>query len=230
MAVHYFNHTLVAFGGAVNVPVANSDVWTCTLRGGTSGGTQGPHSDPAAMLAALTTPLNAWWTTLANQLNPQFNLQWAKVNSIDNLGHYSSGPTNLYTYPSPAAGGGSTATLTQLMPSNVTAVVTFLTTAARGRTSHGRISLPFALYATPGGSPTLGTGLQTVISNATKALLALIQTAGNASGSSFIPRVYSSVGAEMATINKLRVGNRMDTQNRRKNKVPETPYVLTNYP
>jgi hypothetical protein len=179
-------------------------------------------SDPAAYMNRLQSALSAWFALAANGLSQMATLDFVKVNNIGADGKYSSPTTNMYVYPSLIRGGTTVASSTY--PLFVTCVATFLTDVGRGRASRGRISLPFALDGAVSASSLVGNTNKSRVATGVKALLTSCVAAGAPEGA-YVPTVYSSVGGEFSAIRQIRVGNRFDTLNRRKNAIPEAPYT-----
>jgi hypothetical protein len=227
----YTPHTLVQFGGKLasdlNTPTTYVDIWSCSIRGRIAGSDSHPVTDLDAYITRLYPTLDTWFAAAGNGMTGQATLDYLKVNNISSSGHYNDNTTHMHVYATPSHGGA--ATTVSVMPPFVTLAVTFLTAAGRGRASRGRISLPFWLDTAQPGGYVPKSATKTIVGNSTKALLALTVAAGNPEGP-FEPGVYSSVGAEFSPIRGIRVGNRFDTITRRKNAVPETPYLSVTYP
>lgn len=228
--VLYTPHTLVQFGGRLSQDASAlttyNEIWTASVRGSIGVDVAHPVTDCQAYMLRLQSALSAWFALPANNLSKMATLDWLKVNNINASGHYQENTTHQYDFPT-LVRGGATGVVSSL-PMFVTCAVTFLTDAGRGRASRGRISLPFDIQSATNSSPQILPAIKTSNANSVKALFTSLKAAGPPEGD-FVPKVYSSVGAEWSIIRNIRVGNRMDTINRRKNAIPETPFTLVNY-
>jgi hypothetical protein len=68
---------------------------------------------------------------------------------------------------------------------------------------------------------------KTLTAKAAMALVTVVETAGTFAAHDIQCRVYSSVDGTYSRIASVRVGQRFDTINRRKNAVPEAPYATS---
>ena len=231
--VLYTPHTLIQFGGRLaasgSETTTYNEIWSCSLRGHQNNfGAVGPVPDPGLFMTNTAAALASWFSATANNISQLATLDYLKINNIDAAGHYTAA-TNEYNY-NPQPRGGIVAAGNTLPMFN-TLAVTFKTVAPKGRASRGRISLPFSLQSLGSGASSASLATQTYATEGTKRLLTLFRNGlPGPSGILFVPTVYSSVGAEWSYITSIRTGRRFDTINRRKNAVPETPYVEAIFP
>jgi hypothetical protein len=227
--VLYHPHTLIQMSGRLaasqNALTSYPEIWSASLRGRQdNNGADEPVQDLEGMLQGLGPTLGTLFASVSFGVSALATLDVLKINNINEDGHYASNVTHQYNYSS-LVRGGVTPTLSTL-PMFVTCTGTLLTDSHRGRASRGRITLPWSLSAeAPGSSSMLPASQQTVASS----VQALIQTikptpVGIAN---FVPMVVSSLGGEWSVIRSVRVGHRFDTLNRRKNAIPEAPYVTS---
>jgi len=221
----YPPHALFTFGGTL---LGGQEIWTNNVRFGTSN-------------VAFTNEVGAEpqiLTELMARLFPRFSqsvsagglgyssavrLEWGKFNQIDASGKYNLATTTVrQDLPSPIVGGGSAVgNLPQ-----AALVVTWLTAASRGQASKGRIYVPMpnVQVTTAGLVPP---GETQSIADAWGALLTEwndlpVEGVTLGADAELFPAVISGVGAGTSRrIERVRVGNRVDTMRSRRESLVE---------
>lgn len=212
----YQPHTLIAFGGSLADVGAADEIWECTVRVISPGGSGLPLSDAAGYMGQVAGPLQTWFTTPAVGMSSKSTLAWLKVNNIAADGTYSAaGGTNVHDY-SPPQNGGSTAA--QAAPAFCSLALSWTTNRRRPPGAFGRIYPPNFNY--PMGGSAVSSASQTAAVGAAVALLDVLRNCDGSLGA--IPVIASRVNATNTEITGCRVGNIYDVQRRRKNAVPET--------
>lgn len=205
----YAPHTLVAFGGALNEIASGDEIWECTIRGYSPGGSKLPLSDPAGYMGQIHTALATWFGASTSGMYQGSTLKWLKVNNIGADGKYSDSTTNVYDYPSPTAGYVAT----QKAPAFCSVAMAWTTSRTRPPGAWGRIYPPNPSYAVVGSA--IASADQALVVTAAKNLLGVLR---NCSGSlGFIPVIASKVNATNTEITGVRVSDVYDVQRRRKN-------------
>lgn len=211
----YRPHTLVAFGGTLpeTDDTTQNEIWECTVRGYSPGGSQLPLSDPNGYMEQMAPALSAWFSNASHNMANTARLTYVKVNNINANGEYSDpGATNRHDF-TPVAGGG-----VHSMPSYLTLAFSWTTAFLRGPAHAGRI-FPPNFVGNFAGAAVSQTTVDAAVAAATSLLDCLRQHDGDLG---FIPIVASKIGAATHEIQGVRVGNIIDRQSRRRNAVAET--------
>lgn len=212
MAGNWHPHTLVSFGGDMN----DGEIWNCTLRIVSPNGTNGPISEPEGYVQAQGPKLKTWFTNSAARLNAGARLTYLKANSIGNDGKYSD-PNVTHQFDISGAQGGTNGTQAAF-----TSLVTSWTTDhSRGLAHRGRMYLPWALPAVVDSGSRISTQFRDDCADFAKQLLDIL--AGNIStdGEYGWPVVASAKNQAWNRITGIEVGDVVDVQRRRKNRVSE---------
>lgn len=211
----YRPHTLVAFGGSLNIN-NEKEVWECTIRGfaGTWSNTDAlPLTDGQPYCDEVAPHLASWFTQASSGIPGFVSLDYLKCNAIGADGKYSgTGSTNVHDFT------GTTGGATQAAPSFCSLAYSWQTTRTRPPAAFGRMYPPNFSYAAQGG--------EVLPASRSAALLAaglLINVIANqgSSAHAFHPAVVSNKGAAYAFLTAARVGSVYDTQRRRKNNLTE---------
>lgn len=203
-------HLYLQWGGKL----PNNEVWSCGLRFMNFGGA-GVAADAATLLPTVATAVQNYHTAANTLISSQAKLSFVKLNHIGTDGHYTLPTTNEQIIAD--VGGG-------LTPSggiaNQLALCVSLTTGvSRGPAHRGRFYLPL---------PAMALGSDGLVTTAHVALVkgttATFLTALGAAHASWDPAVFSrkSGAATHRGITGNEIGRVLDTQRRRRNKVPET--------
>jgi hypothetical protein len=211
----YRPHSLIAFGGTLNAAATSDEIWECTIRAITPGGTELPLSDPGGYMDELAPGLATWFGAPGNGCWSGSHLTWLKVNNIGADGRYSDPTTHQHDYTSPVAGG----TGGQAGPSFLSLAISWTTSRTRPPGAFGRIYPPNFTWPLSGGS-TVSAATQDSARDSGVALLEFIRNCEGDLGA--IPVIASKTNATNTEINGVRVGNVYDVQRRRKNAVRET--------
>lgn len=229
------NYVLFTFGGTMGTG-ADAEIWQCGLKLGTFTTTASSLKldNLTAYLNSVATPLMTWWTTAANNLRPDYSLTWCKAANIkggllgvnnpggkyDGATDFSGGPNPaVHTY-TPTAGGGTGGAI---VPEIITLCYTFRSsTAAKGKAgSHGRIYPPFSFGTN---TSRAGSGSVTIAVTSAKNLLTALKVDNAAVGgggtANVRPCLFGRDGS-VHLIDQVSVGDVIDVQRRRKNKLRE---------
>ena len=192
-----------------------------------------PLSAPFDAAAALSAWTLTDLTTLATSYNSAVtasgtgfnwavysNLVAVKLAAVGVDGHYLTGPKI-------QAGLGYQGTVASVPPQN-TVVLSLWSGLTFGRANYGRMYLPHTtLQFTTGGYGCSSTVANT-IATAFKSLFTDITSIANGHTATAGPVIMSSVGTgTVNTVNRLRVGNLVDTQRRRRNRLNEVYSTVT---
>nr|CRY97259.1 hypothetical protein [uncultured prokaryote] len=217
----YKPHTLVAFGGTLKDGGLN-EIWQVGIRvvqPAGSGAPTEPLTDPAAYMEGISLVLGDWYGGSVLHTS-EATLDWLKVNNIGADGKYSDpSSSNVYDY-SPKI----TPTGDALYPNVLCTAYSWLTDVARGPGRTGRIYLPnnAAALATPGGMLLNAGSPGAMLTDALALLDVINNTASPDTGEPAQPVVASKVNATNSNITSVRIGNVLDMQRRRKNKLVES--------
>lgn len=233
----YAPHTLVTFGGRLASTVSGvQEIWQCGIRlriqlsDLVSWG--GGVTNPATYMAAIASPLSTWFHTSSSTVGgseflgnrSDAYLDWLKVNNIGVDGKYADKiHTNRYDYATPLAGGA----VNSSCPPFVTLAVSLTTASKRGPGHRGRIYLP--LLPPLSTNAVISTLAQTQANGTVKALLNVLKAPSD-TGGTITPVVASGINAATNPITGVACGQILDVQRRRKNKLPEGPYVSSTWP
>lgn len=209
----YKAHTLIAFGGSLSEVTTGDEIWECTIRAISPGGSELPLSDPGGYMDQIAGDLASWFSDSDNNMANGTTLAWLKVNNIGPDGRYSGGATNVHDYtPAIEAGVG------QSVPSFCSLAFSWTTNRKRPPGAFGRIYPPNYTY------PCIGSAISGVYqAKALATAVALLDVIRACSHDlQAIPVIASRVNATNTEITGVRVGNVYDYQSRRKNAVRET--------
>lgn len=213
-------HTLVTFGGSLNVNQDPVEIWQCGVRVMAAGGA-GPLADHDAYLASVAPNLSNWFNTVASNsaFPPMSTLNWVKANPINAAGHYSDTATHVHDYAPHVAGGNNTPASAQ---ADILCLCISWETARAIRkgqyATHGRIYPP-NYWQSAAGTSVMRVQASVVTAWAAKGQALLTVLSGPANPC--IPVVASGHSAEFNAITGVRVGDVMDVQRRRKDALKE---------
>lgn len=198
-APHYY----LTFGGSAYT----TEIWQCGIRAIPDTSTDTFAADLAAWPAGVEAPLKTWFGAAANRFQNTHKIEWAKAAAVGIDGKYV-GPNTMVekVFASPQAGGVTT----DHQPPQCGVVVTLTTAIPRGYASKGRMFMPTQAVSLTDGRIT--SSMMTALGTATTQLLNALNT-----GLPGSLAVYSSVGTGAVNpITGFRVGNMVDTQQRRR--------------
>lgn len=221
MSVAYQQHFYAVFGGELD-PLANgswTEVWQCGIRGLFN--TDTPSVD--AWLASVGPTVGGWFADSSVAMHPKSRMSWMKCNAIGTNGKYSD-PSHPHTWfaSSPYVGTG-TATYSPFLA----LCYSWTTSRLRGVGSHGRVYVPVGMPNTPSGSDIISSSQQGTAVTAAKTLLTRVHT--TVGTDTFNPAILSNKDASATLITGVRIGQVIDVQRRRKNRVPEA-YIGAAWP
>jgi hypothetical protein len=153
-----------------------------------------------------------WFTDPGSYIPGSVSLEWIKAVNIAPDGTYSSDPVTRAL----SATGGS---VTTAQCSFLSVALSFKTDGIGRRNKNGRVYPPnfAAPLAVAGGAAITSTAQTDLVASAQELIAAL---SPHGAEFEFLPSVISTKGGH-ERITKVRVGNVMDVQRRRKNAVPE---------
>jgi hypothetical protein len=199
-----------------------TDIWRTTFK--IPAGVSGDYS-PTNLLAYATAiaPATTTFFQAANgKTGATTYLKSIGVALVGTNGTYVGGgtqPTTRYTYPSALAGTGA---LTQ--PFSAALCLTFFTTKLRGRASRGRMYWPATGQVLQSGTGLIGPSAATGrVAEAQTWLNSVNATAATRFGAGSNVSVMSNLGTgTTAPVVIIGVGQKMDAQERRENKLKES--------
>lgn len=214
----YQPHLLLTFGGTLGT---SDEVFQCGIRFIKRAGLIGPDpvtpnaSDAGELLNDSVNKISDWWNSNDVEVGGNAVLRWAKCAAIGGDGRYlyDTDP-KVHDYDPGVPAGGAT----RAYPFQVSKALSFKTDRNRGRATNGRIFLP-----SPANLVDTNTGLITVSQTEVDHHAAFIEDLKTSGiDSETTPAVVSSSNEEWALITRVRVGNVLDTQRRRRAQLPET--------
>ena len=217
----YPAHALVALCGDYTASALAGEVWQFGVRVVALSEPPGFLADPQAYADGIATDLGTWFEAVPG-IPSYAQLLTVKVNNIDPDGTYHDPVTHQHEYSTPPVGSSSTS-----FPPQLTIVWSWGTDISRGPASRGRVYTPNAgiAYSTGGIISTVAQNNQL---DAAKGLLTVLGNQEDTGGVLVSPSVVSSMGARRGILS-VRVGAVVDTQRRRRNRLPEN-YVVSDWP
>lgn len=215
MATYNQPFVRLTWGGTFD---GEEEIWTNNLSIVGVNGTLPAVWTAETIPTAITTAIGAFHSAAASQISSRAKLAWVKVATIGIDGKYQTEAVT-YDYPTPVAGGsaGSVETTRSL-------AVSLKTQFPRGLAANGRFYIP-------GFNATVGTNGRVTTANAT-GLLGTATTLINALNVAFDAAItesvkvgvtaFAEVNPRQAVATSIRIGDVVDSQRRRKNKMLET--------
>jgi hypothetical protein len=211
---NYGPHCRVSFGGPLGT---EGEIWNCNVSVAQT--TSGPFtpafvSDLEGYLDLIKPKLSAWWSAVGSANASDAKLAYVKANNIDPDGSYhDKGITHQRDY-NPAVAGGQSRNFPQIL----SVALSWKTNAVtRGPGANGRIYPPNGLGSSS--SMRISAGNQATYVAAGIALLTALTKID--APPLIVPCIASTKGQSYA-ITKVRVGDVLDVQRRRKNQLAET--------
>jgi hypothetical protein len=217
----YTPHVLVSFGGTLREMGGDDEIWQCGIRCSVEAG-----FDEHTYVGEIAAPLVTWFQAGTSMHSNWAKLGWIKAAQIGADGRYPSttyAPAHALIVPTMAGGGA-----TQTMPAFCSVAYSWkASTHPRGPAANGRVYPPN--YAAPlvYGSSVIADDTATTLVGAAQQLLAVVQNELGTQHTS--PGIFSKIGGAAGNITSVKIGNVVDTQTRRKRKVPER-YQAGTYP
>lgn len=216
-------HAVLQWGGTL----PGSEIWSCSMRMGGpvtgDGGISFPtHSDLAGWLAGyVKDALAAWMLRNTSFVSSACKMTYAKLNAVDQNGHYLDPTTNVYYWPTPVSGAGANP---PQYPQQCSWAISLATGLQRGPAHRGRFysPMPTPLLDNVTGLVSTANALSAATS-AAQLVVALGDTPGLDSAFPWKVLVMSKTGATGAThpVTAVEVGRVIDTQVRRRNALVE---------
>lgn len=195
------------------------EIWTCGLKL-RNPGTAPSAANLAAFLAAAETPIETFHAHPAHHVGGNCFLQEITAAYIGTDGLYVGGAsqqtTRRVTGPTPGSG-------TTLWPWTQALVISLRTLLTRGPGSNGRVYYPFTAHGVEGTDGRVEASVANAYATGAKAMLDGINAAAEATlpgtgGISVMSKVSTGVAA---TVTSVRIGRRLDRQERRENDLLE---------
>lgn len=210
-------HMLMQWGGnfAAAAGAEGNDEFAGTLRFA-GPGVLAADNDATGDVVADT--FAEWWGSQYTYIPAIARLRWLKWNRIGTDGRYvNQGATRLIEFPNDVPG-----TVPTVYPLQVCWVSTWTTDFQRGRAARGRTYWPTAVPVTGQELGRVASGPQGNFLGALRSLIPRLNQAAQLQGGGVVASVMSDLDAgRTAAITGVRVGNRLDIQRRRDNKMPE---------
>ena len=216
------NYVKMTWGGTL---AAGQDIWSCGLYLDAGLGNINPIDE--AQWAAIGEVLPTY-AAAVRQLHTDADtripngvlLEWVKLAYLDVNGSYKA-EAHEYIYPTPVGGGGGTAYVPQ-----VACVVTLVSEKYKDPGKYNRFYLPAAAPTNTGVYKMTATQTAAVAASAAAFIEALDatysgETGGTTWGGNIVPVVASKSYNQIMPVVSLRVGDVLDTQRRRRNKIYE---------
>lgn len=218
-AIH---HHVTLFGDMFG----GNEIWTTGFALGQSNGGDEGEAPTEAEAQAIAEAFRKIWVLPANMFSQQYRFTGVKVSHVSTDGSTDTSLTRFYTLPVQAAGAaGTTTPLAQ-----AALVVTLQTLKQRGRGSKGRMYIP-GLAEPVQSDGKLATATVTRTANQFKTFLDEVNASPAVPGFVMLmsaERTGVPFGAaEMNRVASVRVGNVVDTQRRRRNKLVEQYQLAT---
>lgn len=219
-------HYLLAFGGSYY----SSEIWECTMRF-LDPANRGPEAMVGMaedFLPHAKTVIRNWLMAQANGFSAAAKLGWIKFNPVNDRGRYISQTETFQDKWSPEEQGGSAAwSVLAAAPPDVAWAITFHTAYRGPRRAHGRIYLPCQVPSIGAGGRAAQTALDAVAAGAQTMVNNINNFPGVDLGLGPRLAVASRRSARYGTdpvmteVNEVWVGDVLDTQRRRGNKIRE---------
>ena len=210
-------HMLLQWGGsfqnAVSGPVMDQFVGSMRFVGP---GIDVADTDDTAL--DLVVAMASIWRDPRMQIPSMAHLWWVKWNRIGTDGKYvSRTDTRRQGVVEPCPGP-----TTSRYPHQIAWAATWTTDLQRGRASKGRTYWPTAVTVTANESCRVAPAVRNTMATACVDGLRTLITAVQSRGGTMVPAVMSNIGeGTSAVIKGVRVGDRLDIQRKRDNKVAE---------
>lgn len=220
-------HTLFVMQGTLNAGGTDQEIWQCGVRCVATAGGAGPVSSPLTVAANLGPQVATWFAAKDSTLTTFgimniADLRAVKVSNIGADALYDNSVNQGIYVPATYPIGGSTVSA---LPPVLTLAASWTTAARSGLASKGRVYMPWAIPAQS--SLRVPSNVRDAINRRMQALLTLLFNAG------LQPCVVSVLKASdtrtpgINNITGVRVGDVVDIQRRRKNKLREQYQAVT---
>lgn len=216
------DHWLLSWGGSL---YGGQDEWSNGIRFATPDGGGPGQVDETAMVQDFATQLSAFVASNGSGYSNAVAMEWVKFNQIaPNGGYVDEGTTHVVELGTAVKGP-----TTPAFPPQISLCVSFLTPVARGYASKGRLYVPV-----PGLVVQVATGrvATTALQGIADSWATFLEELGNMPGldlTDIVPSIVSRtpLAGAQNPINGVRVGDVLDTQQRRRNAMVETYVAAT---
>jgi hypothetical protein len=209
-----------------------NEIWQCGVRVASPEAHTTPAFPTLAQAQTLIGQLQTQWVLTTNQVMNWCKLKWLKFSELDLNGTLKGQPLVVTTNPAAGIAGPQT---TVGHPYQVALALTLWSGQTYGKANYGRIYLPAPAYASStdgqiSGSTAshlnwAGTWLKTIETSAAT------WPGGTAPMYIHIMNNHAGTGDGVSRrVAKVRMGDKMDTQRRRRNKLKEIYADATTYP
>jgi len=221
-------HVVLQWGGTL----PGGEIWSNSLRLASSG--EGPtaavptHDDMITWLnTTVKDALAAYHGGTTAGVHQFAKLVYAKLNVVDQNGHYVEDTTNEYVW-SPTLAGGNGGTL---HPNQIALVVTLATDFERGHAHQGRYYMPLPAFAVASSDGLISTSDANFAANAAKQLVEALSV-DPAQVVLPVENMRVCVMSQRGTgatrpVTGIKVGRVLDTQRRRRQELPESYVRVT---
>ena len=216
------NYVKMTWGGTL---AAGQDIWSCGLYLDAGLGNINPIDEAqwaaiGELLPTYAAAVRQLHTDTDTRIPNNVRLEWLKLAYLDVNGSYKA-EAHEYIYPSPVGGGMASAYIPQ-----VACVVTLVSEKYKDPGKYNRFYLPAANTTTAGSYKMTATETEGVAASAAAFIEALDQVYSGETGETtwagtIRPVVASKSYNQIMPVVSLRVGDVLDTQRRRRNKVYE---------
>lgn len=204
-------HLYLTWGG----PLPGNEQWTCGVRlAPTSAQSEAQAvSAAAALLPDYVTPLKAWFISAQSMISSTCRMNWVKCNAIGTDGEYIEDTTN------EAAFADIYGSVGMAVPNQIALAISLITGFNRGPAHRGRFFSPMPAIAV-GADGLIAAADRNYTKTSAETLLAGIN---NQSAVWDVHVMSRKAGAPAhRSVSGIEVGRVLDTQRRRRNKLPET--------
>lgn len=223
-------HVYVTWGGTLGS--VENEIWQNGVRLAPAAKGSTPAFPTAAQGAILMTSMQNQWALSTNQTMNWCKLKWLKFSKIGLLGNLIGEPLLVPTTPPAGVAGPQTSVG---HPYQVALTVTLWSGSTYGKANYGRFYLPAPAFASSVDGQISGSTVASA--NWVGTWLKNIETSAAGWPAGVAPMFVHIMGQAAvsadATSNrvlKVRIGDKMDTQRRRRNKIREIYTESTTYP
>lgn len=201
-------HLYLQWGGKL----PGNEQWSCGLRMASTGAVT--SLDPTSMIAAATTAVQTYHTSVLTSISSRALLQFVKLNAIGTDGHYVESSTTEQIVADVGGGGSGAST----MPNQIALAVSLTTAVSRGPAHRGRFYLPLPTFGLDANGVFAAANADAV-SDATDTFISSLNAINASWKVAVISRKLGGPMQRLVTGNK--VGRVYDTQRRRRRSLIE---------
>jgi hypothetical protein len=211
----YAPHWLLSFGGDL---CEGQEIWANNIRFATASDLPFGPFDENAQLAGFAADIRALALNVAARWPSDVRCTWVKFNPIDANGRYASlteSNTLFLQGTDIIVGQGTT-----VMPPQASMCITWRTAFARGRGSKGRIFAPRS-HVSVAANGRVNQGQVDGMAQAYRDFIVALNDLEGPDGTGLRVVVASGVNGALNPVERVEVGNVIDTQRRRRNSLVE---------